>query len=72
MSKPFVSDTLWEALGSLTPPALPKPKGGAPGVPDRAALGRIIFVLRTGIPWQMLPREMGCGSGSTCWRSLRA
>jgi len=37
--------------------------------PRRA--GGIIFVLRTGIPWQMLPVEMGCGSGSTCWRRLR-
>ena len=28
------------------------------------------FVLRSGIPWNMLPKEMGCGSGSTCWRRL--
>src|SRR5665213_3062672 len=31
----------------------------------------ILFVLRTGIPWEMLPAEMGCGSGVTCWRRLR-
>jgi len=30
----------------------------------------ILFVLRSGIPWSMLPREMGCGSGTTCWRRL--
>ena len=71
MSKPLVSDTLWEAIAPLIPPESPKPKGGAPRVPDRAALAGIIFVLRTGIPWQMLPTEMGCGSGSTCWRRLR-
>src|SRR5579884_3717663 len=71
MSKPLVSDTLWEAIAPLIPPEPPKPKGGAPRVPDRAALAGIIFVLRTGIPWQMLPVEMGCGSGSTCWRRLR-
>jgi transposase len=29
------------------------------------------FVLRSGIPWQMLPKELGCGSGMTCWRRLR-
>ena len=23
------------------------------------------------IPWEMLPKEMGCGSGSTCWRRMR-
>jgi transposase len=40
-------------------------------VDDRAALGGIIFVLETAIPWELLPEEMGCGSGSTCWRRLR-
>jgi transposase len=40
-------------------------------VPDRAALTGIVFVLKTGIPWEYLPREMGCGSGMTCWRRLR-
>jgi transposase len=40
-------------------------------VPDRAALAGIIFVLKSGIPWEMLPLEMGCGSGVTCWRRLR-
>jgi len=30
----------------------------------------ILFVLRSGLPWNMLPREMGCGSGTTCWRRL--
>jgi transposase len=40
-------------------------------VGDRAALTGIVFVLRSGIPWKMLPREMGCGSGVTCWRRLK-
>jgi len=71
MSKPLVSDTLWETISPLIPPEPPKPKGGAPRVPDRAALAGIIFVLRTGIPRQMLPLEMGCGRGLTCWRRLR-
>jgi transposase len=31
----------------------------------------ILFVLRSGIPWQMLPQELRCGSGMTCWRRLR-
>ena len=33
-------------------------RGGAP-IPDRAILTGILFVLRAGIPWQMLPRQMG-------------
>ncbi|MBB2160662.1 transposase [Gluconacetobacter sacchari] len=40
-------------------------------MPDRAAITGILFVLLTGIPWERLPREMGCGSGVTCWRRLR-
>jgi transposase len=28
-------------------------------------------VLKSGIPWEMLPQEMGCGSGMTCWRRLK-
>jgi transposase len=40
-------------------------------VPDRQALTGILFVLKTGIPWEDLPQEMECGSGMTCWRRLR-
>src|ERR671927_975218 len=72
MAKPLVSDALWETIAPLVPPEPPQPKGGRPRVPDRAALSGIIFVLKSGIPWDMLPQEMGCGSGVTCWRRLRA
>jgi len=67
----LVSDELWEVIQPLLSPEPPKPKGGRLRVPDRAALAGIIFVLKTGIPWEMLPQEMGCGSGVTCWRRLR-
>jgi transposase len=30
----------------------------------------IIFLLRTGLPWRFIPKELGCGSGVTCWRRL--
>jgi transposase len=71
MAKPLVSDELWEAIEPLLPKHVPSPKGGAPPVPDRKALTGIIFVLKTGIPWEDLPQEMGCGCGMTCWRRLR-
>src|ERR671911_2053238 len=67
----LVPDVLWEAIAPLLPPEPPRAKGGRPRVPDRAALRGIIFVLRTGCPWRLLPKELGCGSGTTCWRRLR-
>jgi transposase len=53
------------------PDEAPKPQGGRPRIDDRSVLAGIIFDLKSGIPWDMLPKEMGCGSGSTCWRRLR-
>jgi transposase len=71
MSKLLVPDELWDIIEPLLPDEPPKPKGGRPRVPDRACLTGIIFVLKTGLPWEYLPQEMGCGSGMTCWRRLR-
>jgi transposase len=71
MAKPLISDELWAVIEPLLPPEPAKPKGGRPRVGNRAALTGILFVLKSGIPWEMLPQEMGCGSGMTCWRRLR-
>jgi transposase len=49
----------------------PKPKGSRPRIDARAAVTGILFVLRTVISWEMLPQEMDCCSGMTCWRGLR-
>lgn len=70
MTAALVSDELWEMVDSLLPPDPPRPKGGRPRVPNRLALEGIMYVLKNGIPWRMLPREIGC-SGVTCWRRLR-
>src|SRR5688572_2944511 len=67
----LVPDDLWQAIEPLLPEQPPKPQGGRPWIPDCAALAGIVFVLRTGCPWRLLPKELGCGSGSTCWRRLR-
>ena len=71
MGKELVTDELWEIIEPPLPPEPPKPRGGRSRVEDQAALAGIIFVLKSHIPWEMLPKEMGCGSGSTCWRRLR-
>ena len=65
MPKKLVSDELWSLVEPLLPEHKPTPKGGRPRISDRAALTGIIFVLKTGIPWEDLPQEMGCGSGMT-------
>ncbi len=70
MAKPLVSDDLWEEIEPLLPAPREYPKGGRPPVGNRESLTGILFVLRSGIPWEMLPQEMGCGSGMTCWRRL--
>jgi transposase len=59
----LVPDRLWSLIEPLLPAQLPKPRGGRPRLSDRACLTGIAFVLRSGIPWQMLPKELGCGSG---------
>ena len=69
--KPLVTDELWAIVEPLLPAEQPKPKGGRPRIPDRACLTGILFVLKTGIPWEYLPAELGWGSGITCWRRLR-
>ena len=71
MAAALVSDELWNEIEPLLPVHVPSPKGGKPRVPDRACLTGIVFVLRAGLPWRLLPKEMNCGSGVTCWRRLR-
>ena len=72
MAKPILDDDLWK----LIEPLIPKKKRrfrypGRKPVTDRTVLTGILFVLKTGIGWEHLPKEMGCGSGMTCWRRLR-
>jgi transposase len=71
MAKPPLPDALRDEIAPLIPPDPPHPKGGRPFVPARACLTGLVFVLKTGIPWEDLPVEVGCGCGMTCWRRLR-
>jgi transposase len=69
MAKELLPDELWHEIEPLLPPHPPRTsKGGRPPVDDRDALRGILFVNRTGIPWQALPAEAFGVSGSSCWR----
>ena len=62
----LVPDDLWRVIQPLIPPP-PRRFGGRPRVDDRAALAGIVYQLRTGVPWRLLPtRQLGCGSPVTC------
>ncbi len=73
MAKPLLPEELWDRIRPLLPPP-PEPKRpdrpGRKRIDDRLCLTGVLFVLKTGINREDLPREMGCGSGMTCWRRL--
>jgi transposase len=71
MATALLSDQLWNRIEPLLPAPPARPKGGRRRLDSRKVLTGILFVLKTGIQWEQLPREMGCGSGMTCWRRLR-
>lgn len=70
MAKLLVTDELWSVIEPVFPGHTPSPKGGQPPVPDRVCLTGILFVLKTGIPWEDFPQEMGC-CGMTLLNRLR-
>jgi transposase len=73
MAKPIVSDELWAEIQPLLPAAKPRRfrYPGRKAQDRRAALTGILFVLKSGIAWEDLPQEMGCGCGMSCWRRLQ-
>lgn len=70
MVRELVPDAFWQRVAPLLPAPKPKKKSGRPRADDRAALEAIVFVLRSGIPWEMLPRKQFGLSGMTAWRRL--
>lgn len=64
-----LTDEHWEHIAPHLPEHPPSPKGGRPRVNDRECLEGILWLLRTGSPWQDIPLDLP--SGSTCWRRLQ-
>ena len=64
-----IPDDLWNEIKNILPEEKPENTIGCPIVPYRKVLDGIVFVLRTGCQWKMLPKEYG--SGSTCHRRFQ-
>ncbi len=64
-----ISDELWDKISELLPDKKPINTVGRPIIPFRKVLDGILYVLRTGCQWKMLPKEYG--SGSTCHRRFQ-
>lgn len=62
-------DKLWDEFREILPREKPSNTVGRPIVPYRKVLDGILYVLRTGCQWKMLPKEYG--SGSTCHRRFQ-
>jgi transposase len=64
LAKELVTHELWETIEPLVPSEPPKPQGGRARIDDRAALTGIVFVLKSGIPWEMLcPKRRAADRG---------
>jgi putative transposase len=57
-----VSDVLWKRVKPLIPERVSHAKGGRPPEADRKMFTAIVYVLRTGIQWNALPRERGAST----------
>jgi len=70
---PDRTEELLQAIVPHLPPPKPRsPKGGRPPKDDLACLRGILYLLREGCKWQKIPcQQLGCPSGSTCWRRFR-
>ena len=64
-----IPDELWAKLQALLPKEKPANTKGRPAISFRRVMNGVLYVLRTGCQWKMVPREYG--SGSTCHRRFQ-
>ena len=53
-----IPDDLWSEIKNILPDEKPENTIGRPIVPYRKVLDGIMFILRTGCQWKMLPKNM--------------
>jgi len=59
-----IPDDLWNEIEKILPKEKPFKTVGRPIIPYRRVLDGILYVLRTGCQWKMIPKEYGSGSTS--------
>jgi transposase len=64
-----IPDDLWNEIKNILPDEKPDNTIGRPIIPDRKVLDDIVFVLRTGCKWKMLPKKYSYGS--TCHKRFQ-
>ena len=64
-----IPDKLWDEIKQFYQERNHSKLVGRPIVPYRKVLDGILYILRTGCQWKMLPSEFG--SGSTCHRRFQ-
>ena len=72
MHEGLIDDDFWALIEPLIATrSLPKRRSaGRPRAPDRAVFSGIVFVLRSGISWTLLPKKLGYGTSQVCCRRL--
>jgi transposase len=72
MLEDLIDDDFWALIEPLiSSRSLAKRRSaGRPRAPDRAVFSGIVFVLRSGISWTLLPQKLGYGTGQVCSRRL--
>lgn len=65
MAKPILDERVWGFVEPLLPAAKPRRRRfpGRKPLDNRATLTGILFVLKTGIPWEHLPRNLDMDRG---------
>ncbi|WP_407667503.1 transposase [Myxococcus dinghuensis] len=66
----LVPDAIWNQMTPLFQ-SHPRKKSGRPQAADRDTPEAIVFALRSGISWEILPRQQFAPSAMTAWRRLR-